>query len=210
MKIKNKFILFSALVVASAATQANAADGCKFMLCLGAANPMGIAECKPVVKEVLHDLKKGRPFPTCKMSDGKDSRQSGSFVTHAVATYTPRCPAGTKQGQNGVVYHSGSMPRNIRYSPYTGYNNLPKGSSNELLGEDDAKIFARGDNLSQRVCVSGNSTGSLAARTVNRGDDSTTIPAQQWYENVQVMKPDGASYEFTFYVDNQIFTQHRF
>lgn len=79
-----------------------------------------------------------------------------------------------------------------------------------LLDDDDMKIFARGDNLKQRVCVSGKSSGSLAARTVNRGDNDTVIPAQQWYDKVQVMKPDGTSYEFTFYVDNTIFSQHRF
>lgn len=214
MKVFNRLFVGGGLILATSfvSNLANAADGCKFMLCMGAVNPMGIAECKPVIKEVLRDLKKGKGFPTCKMSDGQDSKSSGSFVTHARATYTPRCPAGMMQGQNGVVYHSGAMPKNIRYSPFTGYNNLPKGgASNVLLDDDDMKIFARGDNLKQRVCVGGKSSGSLAARTVNRGgDNDTVIPAQQWYDKVQVMKPDGASYEFTFYVDNKIFSQHRF
>lgn len=48
-------------------TSAHAADGCKFLLCI--AGPWSsIAECRPTVYEVFHDLSRGRPFPTCDMS----------------------------------------------------------------------------------------------------------------------------------------------
>jgi len=46
---------------------AQAADGCKFLLCMGAVNPMGIAECAPTVKEVVRDLAKGKSLPTCNL-----------------------------------------------------------------------------------------------------------------------------------------------
>lgn len=204
MKIKQIFIVVGGLSALSMASQAMAADGCKFMLCMGAADPMGIAECKPVIKEVLHDLSKGKPFPTCTMSDGRDSRQSGSYVNYGVATLTPRCPAGTKQGQDGVVYHSGLMPTNIRKSMITGYQNVPTGFTNELADND---LLRKGDKYSQRICLGGSQTGSLSAARYTGGE---AMPAHKWYQSMQVMKPDGASYEFNFFVDNKLFSTHRF
>ncbi|MGP3508422.1 hypothetical protein L0936_19475 [Paracidovorax citrulli] len=58
-----------------AAPPAHAVDGCKFLLCI--AGPWTrIAECRPTVKEVLRDLAKGRPFPTCAMSGAGNSAQN--------------------------------------------------------------------------------------------------------------------------------------
>ena len=196
MKVKHKFIFLGALVITSGITQAQAADGCKFMLCMGAVNPMGIAECASTVKEVLHDLKKGRGFPTCKMSNGLDSKTSGSFVTPTRASYTPRCPNGTKQGQDGVIYHEGNMPRNARWL------STSSGVSNQLLTDS---VFNHGE-YSRRVCVSGKQLGSVAA--YNWGDEPT--PPQEWWEKVQVMNPDCASYQFDFFIDNQLYSSHRF
>lgn len=49
------------------ATTAQAADGCKFLLCI--AGPWtSIAACVPTVREVFRDLALGRAFPTCAMS----------------------------------------------------------------------------------------------------------------------------------------------
>ena len=208
MKVKRNLILFGALVLTSLITQANAADGCKFLLCLGAVNPMGIPECASTVKEVLHDLKKGRPFPTCKMSNGLDSKSSGSFVTHRRASYTPPCPTGTTQGKDGVIYHVGSMPTNIRRT-YQGYKNLPTGSMNERLSEDSF-VFYRAGDYSKRVCVGGKNLGSLPAISYKTGGDRVTTPPHQWYERVQVMKPDGASYDFDLFIDNKLYSNHRF
>jgi len=69
-KIKNPSWPVSAAVAALSmffATSAHAVDGCRFLLCI--AGPWAsIAACRPTVHEVLHDLAKGRPIPTCDMS----------------------------------------------------------------------------------------------------------------------------------------------
>lgn len=49
-----------------------AADGCKALLCFANPNgPMAVSECVPTVKEVLRDMAKGDPFPTCFGDDGQ-------------------------------------------------------------------------------------------------------------------------------------------
>lgn len=202
MKIKYKFILFGTLLVGSSA--ANAADGCKFLLCMGAANPMGIAECAGTVKEVLHDLAKGHPLPTCKMANGLDTKTQGSYVSYRRAGSTPSCPKDTRQGIDGVEYHAGAKPKNIRYSPFNGWTNLGEGSTN-IKGQS---LFSK-DDYTQRICVGGSKLGSIAA-TTSYSENQPSNPPHEWWSSLQVMKPDGATYEFDFFVDNQLYSTHRF
>lgn len=206
MKIKPLILTLSSLAILSLSNAANAADGCKFMLCMGAANPMGIAECASTVKEVLHDLAKGHPLPTCKMSNGLDSKASGSYVSYRRAPTTPPCPDKTHQGTDGIVYHPGRKPSNITFSYLTGYRNLPTGYKNIPLADS---LLSKGD-YSQKVCIGGNKTATLAAINYYGGEDLQDIPAQEWWEILNVVKPDGATYEFNFYVDNALFSTHRF
>lgn len=75
------WVISTALAVLSsfATTSANAADGCKFLLCI--AGPWAsISECVPTVREVFDDLAKGRPFPTCDMS-GEGNSANNTWVT---------------------------------------------------------------------------------------------------------------------------------
>lgn len=44
---------------------ARAVDGCLALLCLAAPNWRGIQQCVPTVVQVLRDLARGRPFPSC-------------------------------------------------------------------------------------------------------------------------------------------------
>lgn len=68
-----KLSIFGAAFVAffSAQNPAFAADGCKALLCFANPNgPMAVAECVGTVKEVIRDMAKGKPFPTCFSDDG--------------------------------------------------------------------------------------------------------------------------------------------
>ena len=197
MKNKIAFIFFIPIALGMT-TQANAADGCKFMLCMGAPNPMGIAECASTVKEVLRDLKKGKGFPKCKLANGLDSNSSGSYVTPNRASITPHCPEGTTQGQDGVIYHMGKPPRHVYSEAYK------QGFANVISTEDVWR--SKDDAYSRRICVSGQHYATQP--TYQYGDES--IPEQQWWQNIQIMNPDGATYQFNFFIDNKLYSSHRF
>jgi hypothetical protein len=68
INVRSWFITMAlAMLSMFSTTSAHAADGCRFLLCI--AGPWSsIAECRPTVYEVFHDLARGRPFPTCDMS----------------------------------------------------------------------------------------------------------------------------------------------
>ena len=51
---------------------ANAADGCKVLLCL-AGNWSNISQCVPPVREVLRDVARGRPWPSCSMGGASNT-----------------------------------------------------------------------------------------------------------------------------------------
>jgi hypothetical protein len=63
-------------------TTASAADGCQVMLCLSG-NWKSIPLCVSPVREVLRDLARGKPFPTCRMADGGGSTASHQRTTEA-------------------------------------------------------------------------------------------------------------------------------
>jgi len=198
-----------AFMLPLAATTAQAADGCKFMLCMGAPNPMGVNECVSTIKDVMRDLAKGRSMPTCSLVDGTDSKASGSWVDHKKASLTPMCPDGYRQGQDNVIYHSGQKPANMRpRSRLSGGVISQKSESGNRLSN------AFGDRYTARACVKGSSNGSVSAYTyrTRQGGDLVTVkvPRQEWYDQTMIMTPDGADYEFTFYVDDQPFSKHRF
>jgi hypothetical protein len=49
-------------------TPAHAVDGCLILLCLAAPSWQNIAQCIDPVRQVLHDLATGHPFPSCPMA----------------------------------------------------------------------------------------------------------------------------------------------
>ncbi len=67
-------------------TAARAVDGCLVLLCLAAPDWSQIAQCVTPVRQVLHDLARGRPFPTCAMSG------AGNSATHQWASAPGYCP----------------------------------------------------------------------------------------------------------------------
>jgi hypothetical protein len=52
----------------AASAPAHAADGCLALLCLAAPSWRSIQQCVATVVEVLNDLARGRPFPSCDMA----------------------------------------------------------------------------------------------------------------------------------------------
>mgnify|MGYP006381055081 CR=1 FL=1 len=61
-------VIVAALVLAIAPRTAHAVDGCKVLLCFAAPSWRAIPQCVPPIREVLRDLARGRPFPSCAMA----------------------------------------------------------------------------------------------------------------------------------------------
>ena len=92
------------LVLASAAFPAHAVDGCLVLLCLAAPSWGAIAQCVAPVTQVLRDLARGRPFPTCAMSG------PGNSASHQWASAPGHCPPQytyAMEMENAVVYSCG-------------------------------------------------------------------------------------------------------
>lgn len=54
-------------------TTSFAADGCMVLLCLAAPSWQNIGQCVDPVRQVLRDLARGKPFPSCDMSGAGNS-----------------------------------------------------------------------------------------------------------------------------------------
>lgn len=68
-----------ALVVLSGVCPATeAVDGCTVMLCLAAPKWSAIPPCVPPIRQLFHDLARGRAFPTCTMAGGAGGRTAAS------------------------------------------------------------------------------------------------------------------------------------
>ena len=69
---------------------AHAVDGCLVLLCFAAPSWSSIAQCVPPIQQVLSDLVRGRPFPTCSMSGAGNnaSAQSSNPPTYCPPQYT--------------------------------------------------------------------------------------------------------------------------
>lgn len=73
-------------VLALAGVPAHALDGCLVLLCLGAPSWRAIPQCVPPIRQLFHDLARGRPFPTCAMAG------AGNHASHAWAQAPAYCP----------------------------------------------------------------------------------------------------------------------
>lgn len=184
------------LVLAAAlfTTSANAADGCKFLLCMGAVNPMGIAECAPTVKEVVRDLARGKSLPTCNLSNGTDSKTTGNYVNYSSASHIPPCPSGTKYGSDQVYYHRGGATDSSG-----GYKtNIDQGRS----------VRSGHTRYQSRVCVGGQRLNASTRK--KRVDGSIVNERHEWWEKVETVSPDNAKYDFRMFVDGKPYSNHRF
>lgn len=179
-------------------------EGCNFFICMGAVNPSGIAKCDTVIKKMVSDLKSGKSIPDCVMGNRPETmvnaRDSGNYVVATEASPIPPCPEGMIDGSDTIVYHAGAMP-SLRKKDDNQYIDLPTGEQNGLIYEP-ASVFVKRGEYTQKVCVGGEKLGSIPASKYN--------PAHAWYDRIEVMKPDNASYLFTLYVNNKIYSSHRF
>lgn len=181
------------LAAALFTTSANAADGCKFLLCMGAVNPMGISECAGTVKEVLRDLAKGKSLPKCSLVNGSDSKTTGNYVDYNRAHYLPSCPAGLRYGSDSVYYHKGQR----------GAGKVTGGVVSNTYDEsydvgDETRTRTK---YKSRVCVGGK---QLDAAGGFRG------VKHEWWERVETVTPDNARFDFRMFVDGKLQSNHRF
>ena len=73
-----------------------AVDGCLVLLCLAAPSWRAIPQCVPPITQVLRDLARGRPFPTCGMAG------PGNSASHQWASAPGYCPQQYTRAFDGV------------------------------------------------------------------------------------------------------------
>lgn len=97
---------------------AEAVDGCTVLLCLAAPNWRSIEPCVPPVRQLLHDLARGKPFPACAMSG------AGNAASHAWAAAPNFCPpqyTRVQDGPNGPIYrcdYTGAISVSVDGAPF--------------------------------------------------------------------------------------------
>lgn len=93
--------IFASCVALVASLPAHAVDGCEVMLCLAAPSWRAIPQCVLPVRQVLRDLARGKPFPTCAMAG------AGNSAAHTWASAPSFCPPQYTRvfdGPNGPIY----------------------------------------------------------------------------------------------------------
>lgn len=91
----------TAALFASTPLPARAADGCLILLCLAAPSWKAVPQCVAPVRQVLRDLARGRPFPTCGMSG------AGNTAVHRWAAAPDFCPPQytlVAEGESAPIY----------------------------------------------------------------------------------------------------------
>src|SRR5437763_9399506 len=83
---------------------ASAADGCLVLLCLAAPSWQNIPQCVDPVRQVLRDIARGRPFPSCSMSG---SGNSAANQSSRVPDYCPVQYTRTIALESGTSYYCG-------------------------------------------------------------------------------------------------------
>lgn len=105
------------LLIATA--PAHAVDGCLVMLCLAAPSWRSVPQCVPPVQQVMHDLARGRPFPTC------DTAGAGNSANHTWAHAPSFCPpqyTRVRDGRNGPIFncdYAGAISVSINGAPFS-------------------------------------------------------------------------------------------
>ena len=94
-------------------TPVHAADGCLVLLCFAAPSWRDIPMCVPTVRQVLHDLAPGRPFPACAMAGPANS---ASHAWASAPDYWPPQYTRVFDDPNGPIYscdYTGAVAVNI-------------------------------------------------------------------------------------------------
>jgi hypothetical protein len=99
----------------SAPRLAHAVDGCLVLLCFAAPNWRAIPACVPPIRQVLRDLARGKPFPTCAMAG------AGNSAYHTWASVPDHCPPQYTHGDAETGYYcdyAGAVSVAINGGPY--------------------------------------------------------------------------------------------
>jgi hypothetical protein len=97
---------------------AHAVDGCLVLLCFAAPSWRSIPQCVPPVTQVLRDLARGKPFPTCGMAG------TGNSASHTWASAPGYCPPQYTRlylEESGPIYscdYSGAVSVSINGAPF--------------------------------------------------------------------------------------------
>lgn len=161
--------LLITLSLMGAAASALASDyGCKVLLCLAnpASNggPRGVAECVPSINQLYHDLRKGRPFPTCDLADGNDG---SSYARQVYDPYDP-CPAALQPAARGAHVIQGQKKAQSSNPKWWGGNSAYTLTGQLQISEPRSSYE---DSPGPRACV-GKLVGSY---TVGNYEDSYTV-----------------------------------
>ena len=110
--------LLTAGLVAFVPTAAQTVDGCLVLLCFAAPSWRAIPQCVPPIRQVLRDLARGRPFPTCAMAG------AGNSANHAWASAPAYCPPQYTRvfdGESGPIHScdfTGAVSVSINGAPF--------------------------------------------------------------------------------------------
>ncbi|MFG6433005.1 hypothetical protein [Roseateles sp. LYH14W] len=108
----------AACVALAGSSPAYAVDGCQVLLCLAASSWKSIPQCVPPVRQVLRDLARGKPFPTCTMAG------AGNSASHSWSSAPSFCPPQYTRvfaGPNGPTYicdYTGAISLTVQGAPY--------------------------------------------------------------------------------------------
>lgn len=97
---------------------AHAVDGCTVLLCLAAPSWRSIEQCVSPVRQLMRDLARGKPFPTCAMSGAANS---ASHTWSAAPDFCPPQYTRIHDGPNGAVYtcdYAGAITVTVDGSPF--------------------------------------------------------------------------------------------
>ncbi len=112
-------VVLAATIGSLAPLTARAVDGCLVLLCFAAPNWRAIAQCVPPISQVLRDLARGKPFPTCAMSG------PGISANNAWASAPSFCPpqyTSVFYGESAPIYscdYSGAVSVSINGALFT-------------------------------------------------------------------------------------------
>ena len=97
---------------------ARAVDGCLVLLCFAAPSWRSIPQCVSPVSQVLKDLARGKPFPTCGFAG------AGNSASNAWASAPSYCPpqyTRVVDGESGPIYscdYTGAVSVSINGAPF--------------------------------------------------------------------------------------------
>lgn len=147
MKKKVYALVAFCSVMASQVTFASD-HGCKVLLCLAASNGTP-AQCEPDLRQLWHDLAKGRPFPTCDLASADSARPA----LQQIVSDNPTMPDESRSALQNVI---ANLRDSYARQGYNYFDPCPDGTTALPAGQHAVQGAATG-NQSRFTRVSTNS-----------------------------------------------------